>query len=58
MKKLFIMIRQGNLNEVKRIIERKPDEVNCVSGSSPKKDHGQSPLQIAFKTGTLKLQAT
>lgn len=55
MKKLFIMIRQGNLNEVKRIIERKPDEVNCVSGSSPKKDHGQSPLQIAFKTGNFEI---
>ena len=43
------------MNEVKRIIERKPDEVNCVSGSSPKKDHGQSPLQIAFKTGNFEI---
>lgn len=49
------MVRQGNLNEVKQIIERKPDEVNSISGSSPKKDHGQSPLQIAFKTGNFEI---
>lgn len=49
------MVRQGNLNEVKQIIERKTDEVNSISGSSPKKDHGQSPLQIAFKTGNFKI---
>lgn len=51
MKKLFIVIRQGKLDEVKRIIEKKPELVNCVSGALPKKDHGQSPLQVALKTG-------
>lgn len=51
MKKLFTVIRQGKLDEVKRIIERKPELVNCVSGPLPKKDHGQSPLQVALKTG-------
>lgn len=51
MKKLFTVIRQGKLDEVKNIIERKPELVNCVSGALPKKDHGQSPLQVAFKTG-------
>ena len=49
------MVHQGNLNEVKQIIERKPDEVNSISGPSPKKDHGQSPLQIAFKTGNFEI---
>lgn len=51
MKKLFTVIRQGKLDEVKRIIEQKPNLVNCVSGVLPKKDHGQSPLQVAFKAG-------
>lgn len=51
MKKLFTVIRQGKLDEVKKIIEKKPGLVNCVSGELPKKDHGQSPLQVALKTG-------
>lgn len=51
MKKLFTVIRQGKLDEVKSIIEKKPELVNCVSGALPKKDHGQSPLQVALKTG-------
>lgn len=51
MKKLFTAIRQGNIDEVKSIIAKKPELVNCVSGPLPKKDHGQSPLQVALKTG-------
>lgn len=51
MKKLFTVIRQGKLEEVKTILEKKPELVNCVSGELPKKDHGQSPLQVALKTG-------
>lgn len=51
MKKLFTVIRQGKLDEVKTILERKPELVNCVSGALPKKDHGQSLLQVALKTG-------
>ena len=53
MKKLFTVLRQGNLDEVKRIIESKPETVNCVAGTTPKKDHGQSPLQVAIKTGQI-----
>lgn len=55
MKKLFTVIRQGKLDEVKNIIERKPELVNCVSGALPKKDHGQSPLQVALKTGNYEI---
>lgn len=55
MKKLFTVIRQGNLDEVKRIIEKNPELVNCVSGALPKKDHGQSPLQVALKTGNYEI---
>ena len=51
MKKLFTAIRQGNLDEVKSILEKKFELVNCVSGALPKKDHGQSPLQVSLKTG-------
>ena len=51
MKKLFTAIRQGNLDEVKSILEKIFELVNCVSGALPKKDHGQSPLQVALKTG-------
>jgi len=58
MKKLFTAIRQGKIEEVKSIIERKPELVNCVSGPLPKKDHGQSPLQVAFKTGKYEIAFT
>jgi ankyrin repeat protein len=53
MKKLFVLLRQGNLEEVKRIIMDKPELLNCVAGELPKKDHGQSLLQVAFKSGNL-----
>lgn len=55
MKKLFTVIRQGKLDEVKSIIEKKPELVNCISGALPKKDHGQSPLQVALKTGNYEI---
>lgn len=51
MKKLFVLLRQGNLEEVKRIIAAKPELLNCVAGPQPKKDHGQSLLQVALKSG-------
>lgn len=51
MKKLFKAIRQENLEEVKSIIEKKPELVNCVATPPPKKDNGQSPLQVAIKIG-------
>ena len=51
MKKLFVLLRQGNLEEVKKIIETKPELLNCVAGPQPKKDHGQSLLQVALKSG-------
>jgi hypothetical protein len=33
-------IRQDNLEEVKNIIEKKPDLLNSIAGPQPKKDHG------------------
>lgn len=49
MKRLFNAIRQKNPEEVKAIIEKKPELVNCVATPPPKKDNGQSPLQVAMK---------
>lgn len=51
MKNLFKAIRQKNLAEVKSIIAKNPDLVNCVATPPPKKDNGQSPLQVALKIG-------
>lgn len=55
MQKLFTVIRQGKLDEVERILSKHPEAVNAASGPKPKKDHGQSPLQVAFKTGRLEI---
>lgn len=49
MKKLFKAIRQNDLDEVKAIIEKKQELVACISTPPPKKDAGQSPLQVAIK---------
>lgn len=51
MKKLFTAIRTADLETVKRIIENKPELVNCKAKQPPKKDDGQSPLQVSLKTG-------
>ncbi len=51
MKKLFKAIRSKDFEQVKEIINNKPDLVNCVAKQPPKKDDGQSPLQVALKTG-------
>ncbi len=55
MKKLFVNIRQGKLENVKAILKKSPELINCASGALPKKDHGQSPLQVALKTGHLNI---
>lgn len=49
MKKLFKAIRQGAFDEVKEIIEKNPEAISSVSTPPPKKDMGQSPLQVAIK---------
>ena len=51
MKKLFTAIRASDFEMVRQIIEEKPELVNCVAKKPPKKDDGQSPLQVALKTG-------
>lgn len=51
LKKLFIAIRQSNIDTVKEILTKRPDLINCTAKQPPKKDDGQSPLQVALKTG-------
>ena len=51
MKKLFTAIRSSDLETVRQLIEKKPALVNCVAKQPPKKDDGQSPLQVSLKTG-------
>lgn len=51
MKKLFLAIRHGNLDEVKATLENHPEALNEAAVSPPKKDQGLSPLQVALKIG-------
>lgn len=53
MKKLFQAIRQGELAAVEALLDQKPELIACTAKKPPKKDDGQSPLQIALKTGQL-----
>lgn len=51
MKKLFTAIRRKAIDVIKNILQRKPEVVNCVAKQPPKKDDGQSSLQVAIKSG-------
>ena len=53
MKKLFVAIRKNDFDTVKHLIKKKPELIECVAKQPPKKDDGQSPLQVSLKTGKL-----
>lgn len=53
MKKFFLAIRHGDIDEVKAILEKKPEAINEPASPPPKKDKGLSPLQVALKIGEL-----
>lgn len=55
MKKLFVAIRRGNLEEVAAILDKKPDLISCLAKAPPKKDDGQSPLMVAIKSDNLEV---
>ena len=55
MKKLFQAIRQGDIETVRQLLEKKPELISCTAKQPPKKDDGQSPLQVALKTGNLEI---
>ena len=50
MKKLFTAIRQRDLATVTALLDKKPELIACTAKAPPKKDIGQSPLQVAIKT--------
>ena len=50
-KALFQAIRRQDNESVRVLLARLPDLVSCRAAAPPKKDDGQSPLQVAFKTG-------
>ncbi|MBQ2753644.1 MAG: ankyrin repeat domain-containing protein [Firmicutes bacterium] len=51
--KTFKAIRRGDIEAVREILLAKPEEINAVAKQPPKKDDGQSLLQVALKTGQL-----
>ena len=55
MKKLFQAIRKSDIETVKELLEKKPDLISCTAKQPPKKDDGQSPLQVALKTDNLEI---
>lgn len=55
MKKLFTAIKKGDIDTVKALIEKDNSLVFCVAKQPPKSDDGQSPLQVALKTGMLEI---
>ena len=51
MKKLFTAIRKGDATTVTVLLDKKPELIACTAKAPPKKDAGQSPLQVAIKSG-------
>lgn len=55
MKKLFTAIRKGDLVLVRELLGKNHELISCTAKQPPKKDDGQSPLQVAIKCGQLKI---
>ncbi len=54
-KALFRAIRKHENKTVRALLSETPKLVNICASAPPKKDDGQSPLQVAFKTGNLRI---
>ncbi|WP_444913298.1 ankyrin repeat domain-containing protein [Microbulbifer sp. EKSA008] len=54
-KAFFKAVRAGNLDLVKELYNQIPELINACSSSPPKKDDGQSPLHVAYKTGSYEI---
>jgi ankyrin repeat protein len=50
MKALFTAIRNKEIEKIQTIISKNPQLVNATAKQPPKKDDGQSALQVAFKS--------
>ena len=55
MRKLFKAIRHRELAVVQEILGKKPDLITYTSKQPPKKDDGQSLLQVSIKTGNFEI---
>ncbi|MDD2972299.1 MAG: ankyrin repeat domain-containing protein [Lachnospiraceae bacterium] len=55
MKKLFTAIRQFDNETVKQLLQKKPELIACTAKQPPKKDDGQSPLQVSLKCGNFEI---
>lgn len=53
MQKTFKAVRSGNIDAIRQILDAHPEEINATAKQPPKKDDGQSLLQVALKTGNL-----
>src|SRR4051812_36272986 len=56
-KALFSAIRNHENASVRALLADNPALVNACASAPPKKDDGQSPLQVAFKTANLEMAA-
>lgn len=54
-KSLFKAVRANDLGLVKELLNNVPDLVNACHTAPPKKDDGQSPLHIAYKSGNYEI---
>jgi ankyrin repeat protein len=54
-KTLFKHIRNGNFEQVFAAIKVSSELANICSSAPPKKDDGQSPLQVSFKVGNFQI---
>jgi hypothetical protein len=54
-KALFDAIRRGDLQSMRAQLDQKPELVQAIAKAPPKKDAGQQPLQVAFKSGQLEI---
>ena len=50
-KALFVAIRQGDMAKVAASLDADPSLANAIAKAPPKKDDGQSSLQVAIKSG-------
>ncbi len=55
MKKLFAAIRKCDYETVKALLDKSPELISCISVGAPKKDEGQSPLQVALKASSAEI---
>ncbi|WP_413662939.1 ankyrin repeat domain-containing protein [Microbulbifer sp. CNSA002] len=54
-KSLFKAVRANDLALVKELLNNIPDLVNACHTAPPKKDDGQSPLHVAYKSGNYEI---